>query len=107
MLNMISLEKHQDTDWPSGKFTNIYKLTKERFAPDDDVAEMDMEDDLRKIKCARTRDPKKILDNIVAIKVQYGCVFVRKQEDSHSGASRTSQLCTSDNDYLNSSPSSQ
>ena len=75
MLNMISLEKHQDTDWPSGKFTNIYKLTKERFAPDDDVAEMDMEDDLRKIKCARTCDPKKILDNSVAIKVQYGCVL--------------------------------
>ena len=29
MLNMISLEKQQDADWPTGKFSNIYKLIKE------------------------------------------------------------------------------
>ena len=34
-----------------------------------------MEDDLRKIKCTKTRDPKKILDNIAAVEVQYGCAL--------------------------------
>lgn len=48
MLNMISLEKKQDTDQPSGKFPSIYKLIKEGFAPDDVVVELDMEDDLQK-----------------------------------------------------------
>ena len=53
MLNMIQLEKARDTDWPSGKFPVISAKIKARLAPDDDVAEMDMEDDLRKIKCAK------------------------------------------------------
>ena len=73
MLNMISLEKKRDVDWPAGKFPVIYNKIKTRFAPDDDVAEMDMEDDLRRIKCAKQRDPKKILTDIAAVAVQYSC----------------------------------
>ncbi len=32
---------------------------------------MDMEDDLRKIKLQKTQDPKKLLDDIAAVEVQY------------------------------------
>ena len=73
MLNTISLEKKRDVDRPNEKFPVVYNKIKTRFAPDDDVAEMDMEDDIRKIKCAKQRDPKKILNGIAAVEVQYGC----------------------------------
>ena len=75
MLNTISLEKKRDVDRPTGMFPVIYDKIKTRFAPDDDVAETDMEDDLRKIKCAKQRDFKKILNDIAAVEVQYGCDF--------------------------------
>ena len=33
---------------------------------------MDMEDDLQKIKLQKTRDPKKLLDDIAAVEVNTG-----------------------------------
>ncbi len=46
MLNMIMLEKKRDADWPTIKHSEVYKKIRKRLAPDDEVAEMDMEDDL-------------------------------------------------------------
>ncbi len=69
MLNMIMLEKKQDTDWSTGKYSEVYKKIKKQFAPDDKVAEMDMEDDLQKIKPQKTSVPKKLLDDIAAVEV--------------------------------------
>ncbi len=34
-----------------------------------------MEDDLQKIRLQKTRDPKKLLDDIAAVEVQYGCIL--------------------------------
>ncbi len=50
----------------------VYEKMKARFAPNDEVAEMDIEDNLRKIKLLKTQDPKKLLGDIRAVEVQYG-----------------------------------
>ena len=39
--------------------------------PDDAVAEMEMEDDLRKLKLPKGKDPKELLADMAAIEVQY------------------------------------
>ncbi len=75
MLNIFMLEKKRDANWPTGKHSEDYNKIKKRFAPDDKVAGMDMEDDLQKIKLQKTWDPKKLLDNIAAVEVQYGCIL--------------------------------
>ena len=41
---------------------------------------MDMEDDLQKIKLQKTRDPKKLLDDIAAVEVQYGCMLTETKK---------------------------
>ncbi len=80
MLIMIMLEKKRDPDWPTGKHSEVYKKIKKRFVPDDEMAEMDMEDNLRKIKLQKTRDPKKLLDDIAAVEVQYGCMLAETKK---------------------------
>ena len=75
MLNMIMLEKKRDANWPTGKHSVVYEKIKARFAPNDEVAEMDMEDNLRKIKLPKTWDPKKLQDNIVEVEVQVDALY--------------------------------
>ena len=75
MIIMIALECSRDKDWRSGKLRTVWAKIKERFGPDDNVAVMDMEDDLRKIKLHKKKDPKDLLDNIAAVEVRYGCVL--------------------------------
>ncbi len=41
---------------------------------------MDMEDDLCKIKLHKKKDPKNLLDDIAAVKVQYGCVLLKEKK---------------------------
>ena len=53
---------------------------KEWFGPDDNVAVMDMEDDLQKIKLHKKKDPKILLDDIAAVEVQYGCVLLKDKK---------------------------
>ncbi len=69
MINMIALECSRDRDWQSGKFPTVWAKIKERFGPYDGVAGMDMEDDLRKIKLHKKKDPKDLLDDIAAVEV--------------------------------------
>ncbi len=78
MLNMMLLGKKRDLEWPSGKFPTICNKIKKEFAPDNDVAEMDMEDNLWKIKCTKTGGPKKILNDIATIEDQYRCLLLDK-----------------------------
>ncbi len=75
MINMIILEKKQDPNWSTGKHQVICEKIKACFALDDEVADMNVEEDLRKIKLSKIRNPKKLLDNIAAIKIQYGYVL--------------------------------
>ncbi len=46
---------------------------------------MGMKDNLRKVKCVKTRDPKKVLDDIVAVEVQYGCPLSDKKKNAVVG----------------------
>ena len=40
-----------------------------RFAPDDEIAEMDMDDELAKLKIKKNENPKDIADAIAAIQI--------------------------------------
>ena len=49
---------------------------------------MDMEDDLRKIRLQKTWNPNKLLDDIAAVEVQYGCVLSNAKKSAviiHAG----------------------
>ncbi len=58
-----------------GNFQAYGRKIKEWFGLDDDVAVMDMENDLCKIKLHKKKDPKDLLDDIAAVKVWYGCAL--------------------------------
>lgn len=75
LMNMVMLEKKRDSDWPSGKFPPVYKEIKDLFAPDDDIAEMERDEELSKIGLEKKKDPKKLLEEIAAIEVRYGCAL--------------------------------
>ena len=60
----------------------VYEKIKTRFTPNSEVAEMDIEEDLRRIKLAKTCDPNKLLVNIAVIEVQYECVLVAAKKAS-------------------------
>ena len=76
MINITAPEHSPDMDWPSGKFPTVWAKIKEWFGPDDDMAVMDKDDDLRKMKLHKKKNPKNILDDIAVVKVQYGCAFL-------------------------------
>ena len=50
----------------------FYALLEERFAPDDAIAQINMEEDLAKLKVNARNNPRNIDDKIVAIKMRYG-----------------------------------
>ena len=50
LMNKIMLEQIRDVKWPGGKFSNMWDAIVEDEQPDDVVAEMSMEDDLRKLR---------------------------------------------------------
>ena len=76
MINMIALERNWNTDWPSGKFPMVWKKIKKPFGPDDNVAIMDMDEDLFMFKLNREKDPKTLLDDTSAVKIQYKCALL-------------------------------
>ena len=59
LINVIALEKNRDPNWPSGKFTEVYKKTKDLYAPDNVVAKMEIDDDLQILSCEETKTPRK------------------------------------------------
>ena len=69
MINMI--ETIKTDDWPTGKAHEIWTEMRRRFAPDDDVAEMDMEDALAKIRLGAKEDPWDLNDKIAAVQIKY------------------------------------
>ena len=58
-------------EWPNGIFTNMWNATLDDEKPDNVITEMKMEDDLRKIKLSRDKDPKKLPAKMAAIQIQY------------------------------------
>ena len=58
LMNKIMLEQIRDTKWPGGKFSDMWNAINEDKQPDDVVAEMSMEDDLRELRLPNTKDPK-------------------------------------------------
>ena len=79
MMHKIILEQKADADWPTGKFNNVWNKMLEDEQPDDETAEYEMEEDLRKIRLPKKKDPKVILEDIAAIEIQYAINLMDKQ----------------------------
>ena len=71
MINAIALSHSKE--WPMGKAWMVAKEFKARFQPRDDLAEVEMEEALLKIKLGKNEDPKKLNDKIAEIQIKYSC----------------------------------
>ena len=71
MIDKIMLEQQRDVEWPTGIFTNMWNAILEDELLDDAIAEMEVEDDLTKLKLPMDMDLKELLDKMAAIEVQY------------------------------------
>ena len=67
MLNKVTLQQTADPDLMKGKFPAILKEICKEKNPKDEMAEIDMEDELREISLGKERNPKEILRNMAAI----------------------------------------
>ena len=72
MMNKITKEQDHDPDWPGEKFTRIWTRIKEDEKPDDKIAEFELDEDLRKIKLSRKKDPKDLLAKILTVEIKFG-----------------------------------
>ena len=57
-MNKIMLEQIRDLNWSGGKFSNMWAAILEDEQPDDVTYAMTIEDDLRKLRLLKTKDPK-------------------------------------------------
>ena len=55
MLNKVTLQQSTDSDWPTGKFPDIWKEICEEENPKDEMAEMDIKDDIEANKICLLR----------------------------------------------------
>ena len=78
LINYIALAK--SNNWKGGKGWLVLKEMARRYAPDDDIAEMEMEEELDKIKLTASKDPNTILDDIARIQVKYSCSLDEKKK---------------------------
>ncbi len=80
VITMITFGRYWDLDWPIGKYPMLWEEVKNLLRLDDNVAMMNMDQDLCKFKLMNKKDPKILLDNIVMIKVQYGCELITRKK---------------------------
>ena len=71
MINTVMLEQQRDSGWRNKIFRNIWEQVLADELPDDDIVEIGMDDELRKLKLPRDKDPRELLGDIAAIEVQY------------------------------------
>ena len=71
MLNKVTLQQSLDSDWTIGKFPSIWKEICDEENPKDEMAEMDMEDELREIKLGKNSNPKEILRDMASIEAKF------------------------------------
>ena len=80
MMNKVTEEQAHDQDWPGGKFTRIWNRIKEDEKPDDDMAEFELDEDLRKITLSRKKDLKHLLAKILAVEIKFGITIGDKKK---------------------------
>ena len=71
MLNKVTLQQSADPDWTTGKCIAIWKQICKEENPEDEMAEMDMEDELQEIRLGKDRNPREILRDMAAIETKY------------------------------------
>ena len=71
LLNKINCEKRRDKDWPSGKAHRVMSALLKEFGPEDTMAELEMEEALRRMKLTSKKDPRDLLNELAAIECRY------------------------------------
>ena len=69
---MALIHRSRSKDWPGGLAHEAVKLLKKRFEPDDDMAELDMQAELDKLKLGKNEDPELLQDKVAEIQAKYG-----------------------------------
>ena len=92
MLNKATLQHSTDFDWPTGKFPDIWKKNCEEENPKDEMAEMDMEDELREIRLGKERNPKEILRDMAAIEAKYKLEIGKEKKTAFCPENRTRRV---------------
>ena len=67
MLNKVTLQQSLDSDWTNRKFPLIWKEICDKENPKDEMAKMDMEDELQEIGLGKERNPREILRDMAFI----------------------------------------
>ena len=80
MMNKIIEEQANSTDWPGRKFTRLWEGIQLDEKPDDDAAEFELDEELRKITLLRKNDPKELLAKISAAEIKTGITCTDKKK---------------------------
>ena len=70
-MHNIMMEQYRDPDYPSGRFPTAFLGIMEDFMPDHDMAKIEMEDRLCKIKLGKPDDPQKVLVEITEMQTTF------------------------------------
>ena len=65
-------QEHHSPIFETGQARRVIKAIKDECQPDDDIAAMEMETKVAKIKLNKERNPKKLIEKMANIKVLYG-----------------------------------
>ena len=72
MCKVMRDQKHHSPIFETGQARRVIKAIKDECQPDDDIAAMEMETKVAKIKLNKERNPKKLIEKMANIKVLYG-----------------------------------
>ena len=91
IMDKIMLEQQSDTKWPNEKFSKMWGAILADELLDNDVAEIEMEDNLRKLKFPKDKDPKELHADMVSTEVQYKCKMTEIRKLLSEQAKKTTQ----------------
>ena len=79
-MNKVIKEQAHNKDWPGGKCTRICERTQEDETPGDDMAEFELDKELRRITLSSKKDPKDLLAGILAVEITFGIICTDKKK---------------------------
>ena len=80
MMNKIMLEQRKSSNWPTGIFSDMWAGILADEQPDNVVTEMAMEDNLRKFKLPKDKDPNELQENMAAVEIQYSTPIIDERK---------------------------
>ena len=75
MTNTFIQNQKSDPNWPNDKLTMIWARILKNEQTDDVMAELELNEDLRKFQLQKKEDPKDLLAGMSALKVNFGILI--------------------------------